>query len=91
LKGFINEFVFFIKSKSLGCVEDICNVTLSSIVAVKIEHVKEVFTMLSREDGIFSNDFFGKYGLSFFFCKLFSVDDHSCYLSSVWVNSFEVF
>jgi len=76
LKSPKNKFVFFIKTKCFGSIKNISDIALSSIVAVKIEHIKEIFTMLSSEDGVFGDDFFAKYNFSFFFSKLFSIDHH---------------
>lgn len=76
LEGFVNEFVFFVEAESFGGVEDVSDIALPSIVAVKVEHVEEVFAMLSGKDGVFGDDFFGKDDFSFLFGELLSIDDH---------------
>jgi hypothetical protein len=76
LEAFVNKFVFFIKAEGLGSVEDVSNIAFPSVVTVQVEHVEEVFAMLSGEDGVFCDDLFRKDLFSFLLGQLLAVDNH---------------
>lgn len=84
LEAFVNEFVFFVEAESFCGIEDVGDVALPSVVAVKIEHIEEVFAVFSGKDGVFGDDFFGEDSPSFLFGELLSIDDHGyCRLRSI--------
>lgn len=74
-KSIVNDGVVFFKSKSLGSIQNILDVTLPTIVAVKVEKSKEVFDFLEVEDGVFGDDVFGKHSLALFISDFFFVHE----------------
>lgn len=73
-KSIKDNGIVFLKTKGLGCVEDVLNITFASIVSVKVEEGKEVFDLFGGEDWVFCYDVLGKNGGSLFLNDLFPVN-----------------
>ena len=65
-KGIINDGVVFLEPKSFCSVQDILDIALSPIIAVKVEESEEVLNFLEIENGVFGDDVFGENDLSLF-------------------------
>ena len=72
-----DDTVLFVEAKCAGSVEDVWHIALSSVVAVEVKHLEEVFTLVLGEDGVFGYNLSGKDSLVIFFGQLFPAVEHN--------------
>ena len=72
-KGIEHNWVILFEAKGLCSVEDVLDVTLTSIISVKVEEGEEVFDFFGGEDGVFGDNILCENDGSLFFDDLFLV------------------
>lgn len=59
-EGIEDELELSVEAQSASCVEDVGDITVSPVVAVEVEHLEEVLTVLLCEDRVLRHDLAGE-------------------------------